>query len=165
MMKSAPALRYLLCMSRMMSGRVSESTSLLPFICTLLSLRREPLKSSSPSPYSCISEPIAPSIMSGAAVCVVVSFPVMSFLLLDLFLAWWCPGVYDGFGGISHPCGYRVPGSKSPASPLSLLVGDEQKPRLTSWPIGGGGAKARVYLPPLSARQSSLRPVLLFVMR
>ena len=119
MMKSAPALRYLLCMSRMMSGRVSESTSLLPFICTLLSLRREPLKSSSPSPYSCISEPIAPSIMSGAAVCVVVSFPVMSFLLLDLFLAWWRPGVYDGFGGISHPCGYRVPGSKSPSLRLA----------------------------------------------
>ena len=27
-------------------------------------------------------------------------------------------------------------------SPLSLLVGEEQKPRLSAWPIGGGGAKA-----------------------
>ena len=146
MMKSAPALRYLLCMSRMMSGRVSESTSLLPFICTLLSLRREPLKSSSPSPYSCISEPIAPSIMSGAAVCVVVSFPVMSFLLLDLFLAWWRPGVYDGFGGVSHPCGYRVPGSKSPVSPLGLLVGGGAKAPSLCFAYWWGRSKSPVSL-------------------
>lgn len=58
---SAPAIRYLRCISCITSGRVRQSRSLFPFICPGMSAKRFPLKSSSVKLYRCIMVPIAPS--------------------------------------------------------------------------------------------------------